>query len=253
MTSLPASAATDRPARPRTVEWALYAIVARCVFVLVTALLEYPYHQQLLDRTRQLNPKATAAQIQAAVPTGTQGLIQTLIGVALILVVAKFVRDGKNWARILFAVLVVLLFRDVFGLTALAAKGYPVPLRVTVTLTGAAAIVAVSLLWVRPSAPFFRRTGGAAAASPFAAMFRPRSVPPQGVPPRAAAGRVAATAGADRSAKAGRPAGKSRVTAGQAGQATATADIPGVARDSAVPRASQSGRPRGKSRKADER
>ena len=234
MTSIPASAGAATPTRPRTVDWALYAIVARCVLLLISALLEYPYYQHVLDRTRQLNPKATAAQIKVAVPTGNVAVLQAIIGIVLVLLVAKFVRDGKNWARILFAVLVVLLFRDVFGLSALANKADPWPLRISIALTASAAIVAVSLLFVRPSAPFFRRPGVQANPSPFGGLFRPR-------PTTATTGD---RGGAPAASKAGRAPGKSR---GNDPSPAAS----GVGRSAARP-AGQSARPRGKSRKAGE-
>ncbi|MDQ1730149.1 MAG: hypothetical protein QOK10_308 [Pseudonocardiales bacterium] len=225
------SSAADEPpqsARPRTVDWAIYAIFARCAFSLAAGLLDFPYHSQLLDRARQLNPKYSESQLHAAVPSAAQGLFLTLATVFMILVLAKYIRDGKNWARWTFAVVSVLVFRDVFLVAALSLHGYPFLLRAALFLTGVSTLAAIVLLFLRQSSEYFRKPGAASASSPFGALFKPR---------RPIARSAATRPAGDEATK---PAARPKVRGGDAG--TAAADQP--------PQPPKRGGPRSKSRKA---
>lgn len=72
-------------------------------------------------------------------------VVFAIIGVALYLLVAFFVRKGKNWARILGTVFAALSIFGLFGPPSFATIG---------TLLGIAAIV---LLYLPASAPYFRK------------------------------------------------------------------------------------------------
>jgi hypothetical protein len=72
-------------------------------------------------------------------------VVFAIIGLALYLLVAFFVRKGKNWARILGTVFAALSIFGLFGPPSFATIG---------TLLGIAAIV---LLYLPASAPYFRK------------------------------------------------------------------------------------------------
>jgi hypothetical protein len=189
----PTEAPTEPSGRPRTVDYALYAIVAQVALAVIFALslvtaqgyfvkswrkdglnANSPYHGWSDQRLHDHFPSVVKTSIITAV-----------LFAILILLIAKYIRDGKNWARWLYIVLTV------FPLSPMADAyrfigtfvGYP-PLQAIVSfLVSVAAIAAVVFLLVRPSWPYFRRK---AAATPsvsgpisFRGLFGPR--PPAAV------------------------------------------------------------------------
>ncbi|CAN5492554.1 hypothetical protein BH10ACT8_BH10ACT8_19280 [soil metagenome] len=226
----PSAAAPDVPQatgqstvdRPRTVDYALYAIAARCVLVIAYSLSLYTARSTLIQTIRT-SPQAkgwTDAHINSAFDSAVRSnILVAVIGSVLILLVARFIRDGKNWARWMFAVLVVFPLSPlsdvlrIFGVTADA----PILVRALSVLTGLAALAAVILLFIRPSAPFFRRRpmpdGGipiaGAGSGLLAGLMRPRG--------SSALGNTAATAKPTGSAPAATgPAAPSRRSAPRA-------------------------------------
>jgi hypothetical protein len=72
-------------------------------------------------------------------------IVFAIIGAALYLLVAFFVRKGKNWARILGTVFAALSVLGLFGVPSFGTIG---------TILGIAAIV---LLYLPAAAPYFRK------------------------------------------------------------------------------------------------
>jgi hypothetical protein len=105
------------------------------------------------------NPGWSQTKVAGAVGSPGPGLVVTLVVVGLILVVAKYIRDGRNWARWTFVMISMVLTRDVFRVTTIFATQAPIVLRVLYTLVGLFAIAAIALMFVRDSNRFFRRSG----------------------------------------------------------------------------------------------
>jgi hypothetical protein len=170
--------------RPRTVDWACYAIIARCVLVIAFSLSLFSARSELVASIRgSAQAKGwTDEHINSAFDSSVRtNLLIAIVGSVLILLVAKYIRDGRNWARWLFTILVVLPFSPlsdvarIIGFTA----SVPVLVRVLSFLTGVAALAAVVLLFVGPSKAYFRKpvtAGAAAPVSPFGGLFKQRSV-----------------------------------------------------------------------------
>jgi hypothetical protein len=111
----------------------------------------------------------------------------------MLLLLAKFIRDGRNWSRWIYSIASVFPLGDVFKVTGFFTTGH-LAFKLSYGLTGLAAIVSIALLFARPSAPHFR-PAGSERVSPFSAFLRPRTpaagqpaapVPPAPVPPAAA-------------------------------------------------------------------
>jgi hypothetical protein len=90
-----------------------------------------------------------------------------------VLLIAKYIRDGRNWGRWLFAIVAFLLAGDVPRITAFFTEGN-VAFRVLAGLTGAAAVVAIVLLF-SPSARDYFRPAGVRPVSPLQALFGGRA------------------------------------------------------------------------------
>jgi hypothetical protein len=223
--------------RPRTVDWAWYAIIARCVLVIAFALSLFSARTDLVAsiRTSAQAKGWTDEHINSAFDSSVRtNLLIAIVGSVLIMLVAKYIRDGRNWARWLFTILVVLPFSPlsdvarIIGFTA----SVPILVRVLSVLTGVAALAAVVLLFVGPSKAYFRKPatadGGATPASPFGGLFKPRPV---------------AAPASNSPAKPGKPAvrGKAR---------SSVADGPSPAKPTGPAAAAKRPAPRAKSRKA---
>lgn len=187
-----ATDAPTPPARPRTVDWAVYAIFLRCLFSLASGGLLFPYHDALLRRERDLYPKLTDVQVHQAVGSAGVGLFGAVLSAVVCLVLAKFIRDGRNWARWAFAIVSVLIFKDVYFILLPFVHGYPPLLGIIAAVSGVAAFAAIVLTFLRPSMQYFREVtayrragrGLPQLASPFGALFRPRTLGQPAAPTR---------------------------------------------------------------------
>jgi hypothetical protein len=168
--------------RPRTVDYALYAIVAKCVFSVLFAFALYTARSEVTDQWRKDHPDWSATTLHDKFESAIRAnIIQAIVITVLVLLIAKFIRDGKNWARWLFAVLMVVPFTplaDVLRLLSVFMRG-GLLLKVLSLIIGLSTLAAVVLLFVRPSSPYFRKTAvdSVVRVSPFAALFRPRPRP----------------------------------------------------------------------------
>ncbi|MGX7681934.1 hypothetical protein ACSMXN_23875 [Jatrophihabitans sp. DSM 45814] len=217
--------------RPKTVDWALWAIVARCVFVIGFSLSLYTAKSDLIRGIRDSDQAKgwTDAQILHQYHNVVRSnIVVAVLGSVIVLILAKYIRSGRNWARWLFAVLVVFPFSPLSDVVRIlnVAIDVPILVRILSLLTGLSALAAVVLLFIKPSAPYFRKpvTAGAPATAtvgpgaPFAvfsSLLKPRAVrpsPPAEEPP-GQQGQTPAT----------RPLARSKVR-GPAGNATNDSD-----------------------------
>jgi hypothetical protein len=126
--------------------WLLIASAAIFVISMLTGLtqLDDPVFRQTFEQQVEGTGAGVTYEDIKGVIAGTL-VVFAIIGAGLYLLVAFFVRKGKNWARILGTVFAALSVFGLFGVPTLATVG---------TLLGIAAIV---LLYLPASAPYFRK------------------------------------------------------------------------------------------------
>ena len=164
--------------RPYTVDYAVYAIVARCVFAMLAAFALYGARNEITRAGRTDHPEWSAARLHDEVNSALRtNLVETLVVIAMILILAKMIRDGRGWSRWVYTVVSVVPFGDVLKVTGLFSSGNLL-LRLTYGMTGVTAIAGIVLLFLRPSAAYFRPAGVGPRVSPLAMLFRPKNLPP---------------------------------------------------------------------------
>jgi hypothetical protein len=126
--------------------WLLIAAAAIFVISMLTGLttLDDPLFRDTFEDQIEGSGAGVTYEDMKGVIAGTL-VVFAIIGLALYLLVAFFVRKGKNWARILGTVFAGLSVLGLFG---------PPSLGTISTLLGIAAIV---LLYLPAAAPYFRR------------------------------------------------------------------------------------------------
>ena len=126
--------------------WLLIASAAIFVISMLTGLttLDDPMFRDAFETQIEGSGAGVTYEDMKGVIAGTL-VVFAIIGLALYLLVAFFVRKGKNWARVLGTVFAALSIFGLFGPPSFATIG---------TLLGIAAIV---LLYLPASAPYFRR------------------------------------------------------------------------------------------------
>lgn len=174
-TTAPEGPVTRLP-RPRTVDYAVWAIIARCVFALGAAFALYGTREEARRTVAKANPTWTADHIESYISSAFKSsMVITIVASLLVLLLAKLIRDGRNWSRWLFAFLVFVVLGDVQRVFALFISG-SIPFRILSGLTGLAAVAALVLLFVPTSNAHFRRPG-AAVVSPLRALLGARNQP----------------------------------------------------------------------------
>ncbi|HET6209849.1 MAG TPA: hypothetical protein VFD94_05680 [Jatrophihabitans sp.] len=167
--------AAERPQRPVTVDYAVYALIARCVFAVLSALAGYGARPEISDLLAKANRSKnwTPEQLRHAVDSYLRDtLISVLLLVVMVLVMAKFLRDGRNWARWLYLVFAILLTGDLQHVLGFF-QYHNVLLRLTTGLTGLAALAALVLMFLPASNNFLRPAAGGGGL--FGSMFGPRT------------------------------------------------------------------------------
>ena len=171
MSSNPAPPADVRAGRPRVVEYALYAIVARCVFSVAASLTLFASRGSLTRSLAKSNPTWDAAKLHSQVSSAQKSnLIAAVGGVVVVLVIAKFIFDGRNWARWVFALISFVVTGDVLSVLNLFRGDSPGAYRGLTGLAGLAVIAAIFLLFLRAANPWFQ-PAGKVSASPLRMMF----------------------------------------------------------------------------------
>jgi hypothetical protein len=134
---------------PRLVNISFWLLIASAAIFVVSALaglatLDDPRFRDVFDSQVQGTGAGVTYEDMKGVIAGTL-VVFAIIGLALYLLVAFFVRKGKNWARILGTVFAALSVLGLFSPPSFATIG---------TLLGIAAIV---MLYLPGAAPYFRR------------------------------------------------------------------------------------------------
>lgn len=166
--------------RPQTVNWAVFALIATCVLAIGNGIARNFSESWVIENYRKTSSdknKTDAELHKLFDDSKTPIIISIILIVAVLLLIGKFVRDGKNWARWLLTVLLVLPIiptaPTVFLITNATTDG-PFAIRLFGGLTGLTAVTCVSLLFVRPSSPYFRKPGATRRPSLLDGFLKPR-------------------------------------------------------------------------------
>jgi len=229
----PAAGATNIPKVPipRTVQWAIYAIVADIVFMLAHALMARGFTPQLERVLKHSNdtakkPKADFDVVKSLHDYRTGLLVYgVVIAVALAILAASLRRPrGASGARWALLIITVLTAQSNGPLTVVPIADYPGALSVVRTLMGVSSIAVIVLILVPSSMQYFRackaatRPAGAPVRPGLGGLFGPRGAAAQR---GAAAGqravdrarREAATRPAEAATNPARPKAKAKVRA----------------------------------------
>jgi hypothetical protein len=134
---------------PQLVNIAFWLLIAATAIYVISILvnltqLDAPqFRQEFEQQVRASGADITYDDIKPFIAGSL--VVFGIIGAALYLLVAFFIRKGKNWARILGTVFAALSVLGLFGIPSLATIG---------TVLGIAAIV---LLYLPAAAPYFRK------------------------------------------------------------------------------------------------
>ena len=164
---------TGRPDRPRSVDLAVGAIVLRCVLALAAAFALFGAKDEVRRNAAQVHPEWSAATLADKVDSELRSnVVLTLVYIGLVLLIAKFIRDGRSWARWLYVFVAFLIAGDVLRVAGFF-SGDNLLFRLLSGFTGLAALAAIVLLFLPASNAYFRPAGGA--VSPLAALFGGRA------------------------------------------------------------------------------
>ena len=154
------TAPDTRPAaRPRSVDLAVGAILLRCVLALAAAFALFGAKDELRRDAAKLHPEWSAATLSDKIDSGLRSnVVLTLVYIGLVLLIAKFVRDGRNWARWLFVFVALLVAGDVLRVAGFF-TGDNLLFRALSGLTGVAAVAAIVLLFSPTANAYFRPSG----------------------------------------------------------------------------------------------
>src|SRR3954452_4624962 len=168
------TAEVSAPARPPVVDYAVFALIIRCVCSIAAALSLYgargEVSQSLADANKDKNWSAETLRHNVDA-TLRANLITTLVMVVLVAIVIKFIRDGRSWARWLYLAFAVLITRDIFQVLGFF-QYHHLLTRVLTGLVGLSSIAALALLFLPEANTYFRPAGGSAGL--LGSMFRPR-------------------------------------------------------------------------------
>lgn len=168
------------PVRPQTVDWAIFALIATCVLAIANGVARNFSESWVIANYRKNSTdknKTDAELHKLFADSKTPIIVSIILIVAVLLVIGKFARDGKNWARWLLTLLLIIPIiptaPTVFLITNATTDG-PFAIRFFGGLTGFAAVTCISMLFVRPSAPYFRKPGANRRPSMLDGIFKPR-------------------------------------------------------------------------------
>jgi hypothetical protein len=212
-------------ARPRNVDLAVGAILLRCVLALAAAFALFGAQDELRRNAADLHPEWSASTLADRVESELRSnVVLTLVYIGLVLLIAKFIRDGRNWARWLYAFFAVLVAGDVLRVAGFFA-GDNLLFRLLSGLTGLAAAAAIVLLFSPSASRYFRPAGRAGSGSLLqmlfggrAALSASRNAADEAVAPapdQAPSDRVSLTKPAAGAGSRTRPAAASRPAAGK--------------------------------------
>ncbi len=134
---------------PQLVNISFWLLIASAVIFVAGMLmglsqLDSPELRQLFEQQMRTSGTDISYDSMKSFIAGTL-VVFAILGAALYLLVAFFIRKGKNWARILGTVFAALSIFGLFGVLSIATLG---------TVLG---IVAIVLLYLPAAAPYFRK------------------------------------------------------------------------------------------------
>jgi hypothetical protein len=110
----PVSDSGGRAVRPRNLDLALGAILLRCLLALAAALALFGAEDELRRNAATLHPEWSTATLMDRVDSELRSnVVLTIVYIGLVLLIAKCIRDGRNWARWLYAFVAFLVAGDV--------------------------------------------------------------------------------------------------------------------------------------------
>ena len=156
------TAEVNAPSRPPVVDYAVYALIARCVFSLGAAFALYGARNEVTRRLADANNDKhwSATTLHDKVDAALKAnIITTLVMIVLVAIIARFVWSGRNWARWLYLFFAILITRDIFQVFGFLQYDDFLT-RVLTGLVGLSSIAALALLFLPDSNAFFRPAGG---------------------------------------------------------------------------------------------
>ncbi|MDQ1721162.1 MAG: hypothetical protein QOI26_896 [Pseudonocardiales bacterium] len=166
-------AGAESAGRPRNVDLALGAILLRCLLALAAAFALFGARPELRRNAATLHPEWSTATLVDKVDTELRSnVVLTIVYIGLVLLIAKYIRDGRNWARWLYTFVAFLVAGDVLRVAGFF-TGDNLAFRLLSGLTGVAAVVAIVLLFLPSSSAYFRPAAGS--TSPLRALFGGRA------------------------------------------------------------------------------
>jgi hypothetical protein len=224
------------------VQYALYALAVRGVFSVLSALSLRGARGEV--RTQLADGNKTKGWDNAQLDHNVDlvlraSLLNAGVMILLLALIAKFVWDGKPWARWVYLAAIVLLARDQNAVIGFFAYHHLL-VRLTTGLLGVAGLVSLVLLFVPASNAYFRPLNRPAGGGLFGALM-----------PKARAGVPVAEPGTARPGRGGRPVQAAASPTTPSFTTTSAADPSDV--ESRAPERAAPNRPngpRGKSRQA---
>src|SRR3954451_4842403 len=161
MMSANTTAEVSAPSRPSVVDYAVYALIARCVFSLGAAIALYGARNEVNRTLADANKDKhwSAADLHDKVDAALkENLITTLVMIVLVDTIAWFIRSRRNWARWIYLFFAILITRDIFQVFGFLQYDDFLT-RVLTGLVGLSSIAALALLFLPASNAFFRPAG----------------------------------------------------------------------------------------------
>ena len=166
--------------RPQTVDWALWALVVTAVLSIANGFARNFSESWVVSNYRKTSAdkNKTDAQLHKLFQDSkTTTIVLTILIAGILLMLGKFLRDGKNWARwvlVFLLVIPVLPTGAYVFFISYAFTDSPFAIKFFGGLTGLAAVTAVSLMFVRPSVPYFRGGDSSRKPSLLDGLLKPR-------------------------------------------------------------------------------
>lgn len=165
-----------RPVRPQTIQRAVYVLIARCIFAIGAALAFFGARADI-PVSKTWSPDSVQGHLDSYLKAN---LISSVVFSVMVLILAWFIWNGRNWGRWLYLEFALLFPGDVLQVLAFLSDANPL-LRVFAGLTGLSAIVALIFLFLPPSASYLRKPG---ARPVLAGLLKPRMQLPANTEPQ---------------------------------------------------------------------
>ncbi|MGW9402934.1 hypothetical protein ACWGQ2_03080 [Arthrobacter sp. NPDC055585] len=148
------AAAPPAPVRPKQVDLGFWLLIAAAVVSVISIPVTIAWMDSTEFRDTIMSTSTGAiseSDVDAVIAiTAVTTIFFAAVSIAIALLVALFIRKGHNWARIVATVFAAL---GIFGLTNLTMAGGL--MAVLTVLSVLLPIVAVVMLWMKPSTEYF--------------------------------------------------------------------------------------------------